>query len=238
MASDDLKIFMKETFEFYSKIRASERERFETTQQFMVQSMELLKEISEDFKKIALNLESKLDEIKTTLDDGIEAIKSTLGIDHLKKSNIILQDILDKLQRHSYLMEYKEIIKDLKKFVADFIEYPGEIGKEKVVKQGGMSVSHQVKKGILHDDSLYGNVKRPTSKFVSPIPRNGQRNVQKVEKFQNNNNLDDVPTFMKLEKEKQNQPINEDISIKTKPIQPRHPVKLKHVSYKDDENEN
>ena len=237
MAQDDLKNFMKETFEFYSSIRAAEKDRFEVMQQFMVQITKIFQEISEDLKKSLKKMEKNQEDSKQLLLEGLESIKKTLGINNLEKSNELLQDIMDKFQRQSYLIEYKDTIKNLKLILNDLLKQPArkntaidgnrkkktynEIDSTKPKSSNIINTPKKIETGSFINRKMKNNKESPKKKISSA-------------EIDNDEELEDeeLPTFMK---------VNKDISTgsslsssKKESHQPRRAVRLKSIEKDED----
>ncbi|MHA1753311.1 MAG: hypothetical protein ACTSYZ_13185 [Candidatus Helarchaeota archaeon] len=227
MEHDEFKKFMSESFEFYSRIRAAEKERFEVMQKFMVQSAEVLEEISETLKKTLKNIENKMDEFQLTISKGIDSIKNMLGTEKLEKINLNLQDILDKIQRQSYIIEYREAIKSLKSIINNMADSQPEPKKSPTNEQ----IKPIQSKTQKYKTTIRSTPKNPQIKPKINVVNETPENLENLDELEN---IEELPTFLRVEKKK---PINYMRTQPEKqPKQIKHAVQLKPVPTKNEDN--
>ncbi|MHA1248840.1 MAG: hypothetical protein ACTSRP_02495 [Candidatus Helarchaeota archaeon] len=238
MEQENFKEFMRKSFEFYSRVRAAEKERFEVMQQFMIQTAELLQELTKNVNNAIVSITQKIDELHDVIFDGLETIKKSLGVNNLDKIHITLQDILDKIQRHSYMIEYKEILKDLKNTLGTLRNMNKENKEMPHYNNSEPSkFPRRIEKRQLKSSPVIEHSKRNLKTIYNgKIKTAKNHSYSSKDEISSDNGVmpdEDIPTFLRVEMKKSSD--NSSTNSEEYEQQPRKLVQLKHIEPNNDD---
>ena len=83
---NNLQPFIKEVIEFFTMMRAAEKERFEVVKKFTTESLTTLRDVAQTIKQNADYLRESIEKLKEITQDNLNAIRSESGIDSFMKA--------------------------------------------------------------------------------------------------------------------------------------------------------
>ncbi len=108
---------MKEVVEFFTAMRASEKERFESMKKFMSESINALRDVTQVIKQNAEYLRESLEKLKEITMDNLSAIRTQSGADSILKARKALDESLEIFQRTIQVMEYQKTLQEISRFI-------------------------------------------------------------------------------------------------------------------------
>ncbi|MHA1378827.1 MAG: hypothetical protein ACTSRG_10635 [Candidatus Helarchaeota archaeon] len=114
MVDETTKGFMKELVEFISLIRASEKERYEVQKQFMDDTINTIKDISDSIKASGEYLRTNIEKLKETLTSGINTIRKEINVDTMIEAKNVLAETIDVLQKETQLHAFRQTMQDIR----------------------------------------------------------------------------------------------------------------------------
>ncbi|MHA1298443.1 MAG: hypothetical protein ACTSO9_03265 [Candidatus Helarchaeota archaeon] len=113
------KDFMKELIEFISLIRASEKERYEIQKQFMDDTINTIKDISESIKATEEYLRTNMEKLKEILTSGISTIRKDMNIDTIVEAKNVLGESIDILQKETQLHAFRQTMQEIRSSIEE-----------------------------------------------------------------------------------------------------------------------
>lgn len=117
LVDETTKGFMKELIEFISLIRASEKERYDVQKQFMNDTINTIKDISESIKASGEYMRTSIEKLKEILTNGINTIRKEVNIDTIVDAKNVLGETIDVLQKETQLHTFKQTMQDIRESI-------------------------------------------------------------------------------------------------------------------------